>query len=98
MILSNYLSFYFFPAPFANIFDVMLDSDLASLYKLSTKMLNQAVRRNRERFSTEFMFKLNDEKFKNLRSQIVTSSEHDGRRYLSNAFIEQASRHILVEN
>ncbi|MDP8220235.1 MAG: ORF6N domain-containing protein [Candidatus Stygibacter frigidus] len=70
-------------------FEVMLDSDLASLYKVSTKVLYQAVRRNQERFPTEFMFKLNDEEFKNLRSQIVTSSEHGGRRYLPNAFTEQ---------
>jgi ORF6N domain len=53
---------------------VMLDSDLAGLYQVPTKVLNQAVRRNLERFPADFMFQLNDEELENWRSQIVTSN------------------------
>src|SRR5712691_8977063 len=53
---------------------VMLDFDLAALYGVATKVLNQAVRRNRERFPEDFMFRLSPEEGFNLRSQIVTSS------------------------
>jgi hypothetical protein len=53
---------------------VMLDSDLAKLYGVPTKALNQAVRRNRERFPEDFMFRLTGDEVENLRSQIVTSS------------------------
>ena len=53
---------------------VMLDSDLASLYGVETKVLNQAVKRNMDRFPGDFMFQLNKEEFLNLRSQFVTSS------------------------
>jgi len=53
---------------------VMLDSDLASLYDVSTKVLNQAVRRNIERFPDDFMFQLTKDEWTNLRSQIVTAS------------------------
>ena len=53
---------------------VMLDFDLAALYGVATKVLNQAVRRNRERFPEDFMFRLTPEEASNLRSQIVTSS------------------------
>jgi len=52
----------------------MLDSDLAELYQVPTKVLNQAVRRNLDRFPAEFTFQLNDEELKNWRSQIVTSN------------------------
>jgi len=51
---------------------VMLDSDLAQLYDVETKVLNQAVKRNIERFPSEFMFQLNDGEWSKLRSQIVT--------------------------
>jgi hypothetical protein len=54
-------------------YKVMLDSDLAELYQVPTKVLNQAVRRNLDRFPAEFMFQLNDEELKNWRSRIVTS-------------------------
>jgi hypothetical protein len=55
---------------------VMVDSDLATLYGVPTKVLNQAVRRNRERFPEDFMFQLSEEQFNLLlRSQIVASSE-----------------------
>ncbi len=67
---------------------VMLDSDLASLYGVETKVLLQAVRRNKERFPIDFMFQLSTGEFKILRSQIVTSS-WGGRRYAPYAFTEQ---------
>ncbi|MBN1575491.1 MAG: ORF6N domain-containing protein [Chitinispirillaceae bacterium] len=67
---------------------VMLDSDLAELYQVQTKVLNQAVRRNIERFPDDFMFQLTKEEFDNLRSQTVTSSS-GGRRYLPFVFTEQ---------
>ena len=53
---------------------VMLDSDLAKLYQVETKVLNQAVRRNIKRFPEDFMFQLDNKEFANLKSQIVTSS------------------------
>jgi hypothetical protein len=62
----------------------LLDSDLANLYGVSTKVLLQAVRRNRRRFPSDFLFQLSFQEVRNLRSQIVTSSsgsEHGGRRY-----------------
>ena len=59
---------------------VMLDSDLAELYGVETKVFNQAVKRNVGRFPDDFMFELIEEEFKNLRSQNVTSS-WGGRRY-----------------
>jgi len=68
---------------------VMLDVDLAKLYGVSTKALNQAFRRNKQRFPTDFAFQLSKEEFDQLRSQIVTSSLHGGRRYRPYAFIEQ---------
>ena len=51
---------------------VMLDSDLATLYGVETKALNQAVKRNSDRFPVDFMFRLTQEEFQFLRSQIVT--------------------------
>jgi hypothetical protein len=69
---------------------VILDSDLAELYGVEAKVLNQAVRRNHERFPEDFMFQLTVEEFANLRSQIVTSSStHGGRRYAPLVFTEQ---------
>ena len=69
---------------------VMLDEDLARLYGVETKVLNQAVRRNAERFPSDFMFTLTPGEAAILRSQVVTSSsEHGGRRYLPCAFTEQ---------
>ena len=67
----------------------MLDSDLADLHQVPTKVLNQAVRRNLDRFPADFMFQLTEEEVQNLRSQIVTSSAgHGGRRYQPYAFTE----------
>jgi len=67
---------------------VMLDTDLAELYGVETKVLKQAVRRNINRFPAGFMFELTRDEFKNLRSQFVTSS-WGGTRYPPMAFTEQ---------
>ena len=68
---------------------VMLDSDLAALYEVPTKRLNEAVRRNLERFPEDFMFQLTTEELENLKSQIATSSSsHGGRRFQPYAFTE----------
>jgi hypothetical protein len=70
---------------------VMLDNDLAELYQVPTKVLNQAVRRNEDRFPADFMFQLTHEEFTVLRSQIVTLESGRGRhrKYLPHAFTEQ---------
>lgn len=68
---------------------VMLDSDLAELYGVETRVLVQAVKRNLGRFPVDFMFQLNKREFENLRSQSVTSSQWGGRRYPPYAFTEQ---------
>lgn len=72
---------------------VMLDEDLARLYGVPTKALNQAVRRNADRFPSDFMFELAIQELRNLRSQSVTSSDepgrHGGRRFGAFAFTEQ---------
>jgi hypothetical protein len=65
----------------------MLDNDLAELYQVPTKVFNQAVKRNLDRFPEDFMFSITKEEFENLRSQFVTSS-WGGRRYLPYAFTE----------
>ncbi len=69
---------------------VLVDSDLAKLYAVTTKMFNRAVKRNINRFPQDFMFQLNKVEVKNLRFQIGTSSSnYGGRRYLSYVFTEQ---------
>jgi phage regulator Rha-like protein len=69
---------------------VMLDSDLAELYGVPTKVLVQAVKRNIKRFPKDFMFQLTNQYVVGLRSQIVTSRlGHGGRRYSPYAFTEQ---------
>jgi len=68
---------------------VMLDSDLALLYGVSTKRLNEQVKRNRARFPGDFMFQLTAAEFAGLRSQIVTSNARGGRRTPPYAFTEQ---------
>ncbi|MCH8533876.1 MAG: ORF6N domain-containing protein [Flavobacteriaceae bacterium] len=69
---------------------VMLDKDLAQLYQVETKVLNQAVKRNIDRFPDSFRFQLTDIEFNDLKSQSVTSSSsHGGRRYLPFVFTEQ---------
>ena len=69
----------------------MLDSDLAELYGVSTKVLNQAVKRNVKRFPSDFMFQLKADEYESLRSQIVTLKQGRGRhrKYLPNVFTEQ---------
>jgi len=67
---------------------VMLDFDLARLYQVETKVLNQAVRRNIKRFPLDFMFQLDNKEFTNLKSQFVTSS-WGGRRTPPLAFTEE---------
>ena len=76
---------------------VMLDEDLSVLYSVETRVFNQAIKRNIERFPEKFRFQLTLEEFENLRSQFVTSSlvsqnttpNHGGRRYLPFVFTEQ---------
>ena len=69
---------------------VMLDRDLAILYGVSTKQLNQQVLRNRDRFPSDFMFQLTPEESDSLRLQSATSNRRwGGRRYLPYAFTEQ---------
>ena len=65
----------------------MLDSDLAELYGVETKRLNEQVKRNIDRFPEDFMFQLTEPEFENLKSQIATSS-WGGRRTLPYAFTE----------
>jgi hypothetical protein len=68
---------------------VMLDRDLAEMYGVETKALNQAVKRNRDRFPEDFMFQLTTEELENWKSQIVTSNaEKMGLRKLPYAFTE----------
>jgi len=69
---------------------VMIDSDLAELYGVKTKVLIQGVKRNAQRFPQDFMFQLNNQEVISLRSQIVTSkSGRGGRRYVPYVFTEQ---------
>jgi len=68
-------------------YQVMLDADLAKIYQVQTKVLNQSVKRNIGRFPPEFMFQLTWEECEGLRSQFVTSNR-GGRRYLPFAFTE----------
>jgi hypothetical protein len=69
---------------------VILDSDLAELYGVTTKRLNERVRRNLSRFPEDFMFQLTESETHLLRSQFATSKEgRGGRRYLPYAFTEQ---------
>lgn len=76
---------------------VILDSDLASLYGVATKRLNEQVKRNADRFPEDFMFRLTEEEAEVLRSQIATSSEgHGGRRYQPYAFTEHGA--IMAAN
>ncbi len=73
---------------------VMLDSDLAALYHVETKRINEAVSRNKKKFPDRFSWIISDEESRNLRSQISTSSlkvnNYGGRRYKQRVFTEQA--------
>lgn len=88
---------------------VMLDRDIAQLYGVPTKVLNQAVKRNRERFPVDFMFQLSPKAFQHWKSQIVTSNaaERMSLRRRPYAFTEQGiamlssvlrSRHAVLVN
>ena len=77
---------------------ILLDFDIAALYEVETRVLNQAVKRNIKRFPKDFMFQLTREEFDNLKpsivtsnltSQIVMSSEWGGKRRMPYAFTEQ---------
>ena len=67
---------------------VILDSDLATLYGTSTRLLNKAVKRNQARFPSDFVFQLSADEFSSLRSQSGTSKGRGGRRYAPYAFTE----------
>lgn len=69
---------------------VLLDEDLAKLYGVKTKRLNEQIRRNRKRFPSDFMFQLSAKEAESLRSQFATSNTaRGGRRYRPFAFTEQ---------
>jgi hypothetical protein len=71
---------------------VILDSDLAALYGVPVKRLNEQVKRNRERFPEDFVFQLSAQESEMLRSQFATSkSAHGGRRYAPYAFTEHGA-------
>jgi phage regulator Rha-like protein len=73
---------------------ILLDTELARLYGVPTKRLNEQVRRNRERFPEDFMFQVNAEEFEALRSQFATSNAapgRGGRRYRPYAFTEHGA-------
>lgn len=68
---------------------VILDEDLAALYGVEVRRLNEQVRRNLDRFPSDFMFKLSNQEFKDLKSQFATSSQWGGRRTPPYALSEQ---------
>lgn len=71
---------------------VIIDSDLAVLYGVPVKHLNQQIKRNARRFPPDFLFQLSPVEYENLRSQIVTSSSsHGGRRYMPRVFTEHGA-------
>lgn len=79
---------------------VMLDADLAELYGVETRRLNEQVSRNSERFPEDFMFQLTDEEFTALRSQFVTlkSGRWQHRKYMPYAFTEHGAHgHAIAE-
>jgi len=75
----------------------MLDADLAKLYGVTTASLNQAVRRNRERFPEDFMFRLGKKDMELLISQLVSAKPggHGARRFAPYAFTEQAAAIVV---
>lgn len=76
----------------ARKFKVMLDIDLAKIYGIQTKILNQAVKRNLNRFPDDFMFQLNENEAEFLRSQIgISKMGRGGRRYLPYVFTEHGA-------
>jgi len=75
---------------------IILDADLAQVYGVPTKRLNEAVRRNAEKFPEDFAFCVDFQEVTNLRSQIATSSGHGGRRYRPWVFTEHGA--IMAAN
>ena len=76
---------------------VIMDADLARIYGVEAKRLNEQVKRNAGRFPSDLMFQLTAEEHRNLKSQIATSSSgHGGRRYLPHAFTEPGA--IMAAN
>lgn len=74
---------------------VLLDTDLAGLYGVTTKVLAQAVKRNADRFPDDFMVQLDDEEWESLRSQFVISNAgRGGQRYALYPFTEQGRGHV----
>ena len=67
---------------------VMLDSDLADLYEIETRVFNQSVRRNLDRFPDDFMFELNEEEIEELKNHLGQSQKHGGRRKRPLVFTE----------
>ena len=72
---------------------VMLDRDLAELYEVETKVFNQAVKRNENRFPDDFRFQLSESEYQNLRSQFVTSSEQNSLRSQSVTLKSNRGKH-----
>jgi phage regulator Rha-like protein len=71
---------------------VILDSDLAELYGVPVRQLNQQIKRNTQRFPADFCFAITADEYENLRSQnVISSPTHGGRRYLPNAFTEHGA-------
>ncbi len=71
---------------------IMLDNDLAEVYSVTTKRLNEQVKRNIDRFPKDFMFQLTEQEYESLRSQFATSNkQRGGRRYLPFAFTEHGA-------
>jgi hypothetical protein len=70
---------------------VMLDFDLAMIYGVTTKRLNEQLKRNRLRFPADFAFQLTVQEFRTLKSQIATSSSHGGKRKLPWVFTEHGA-------
>ena len=75
---------------------VMLDFDLAELYEVKTKALNQAVKRNLKRFPIDFMFRLSPNEWENIRSQIVTASKGNSGMLSQNVITYQKKRNVLA--
>ena len=69
-------------------FRIILDEDIAMLYQVETRQLVRAVQRNRERFPDDFMFRLSEEEFGDMRSDLGRVGQHGGRRKLPYAFTE----------
>ncbi|MDX2227042.1 MAG: ORF6N domain-containing protein [Verrucomicrobiae bacterium] len=70
---------------------VMLDSDLAEIYGVTTKRLIEQMKRNQEKFPKDFCFQIDNQELANLRSHFATSSLHGGRRYLPHVFTDHGA-------